>query len=243
MKRIMLYLLILTFLLSGCDAGYSRTSAGASSYDYALSVIQESVPYVSGMDLRLDSIKLLETDKYGRNLFLYEMGSSSVSVLLIVQKTTESLVYYYEDQSYMIEKTEAKDFCGDDKDTIKLWNDWDKPLDESRMMAIDYTISPADHENIPDYLEACKLVQRDMEHLYPEKEWDNAEISLNGLESYEGCGQVILAEIYYSDVDTMEYYLILYYPTQECVIREVVAISGIDSFKEQIKSFKDLYCR
>lgn len=243
MKKIILFLTIIALLLAGCDAGYSGTSAGASDYDYALSVIQASVPYIGGMDLRLDSIKLLETDAYGRNLFVYEMGLSSISALLIIQKTDEKFVYYYEDLCYLIQNTDAQDFSGNDKDLIKNNNSWNQPLDESLMTSINYAAAPADYENIDNYFETCKLVQEGLAQRYPEKRWGDVNIALNGLESYDGYGQIILAQIYYSDRNSTEYYLVLYNPSHENTIREAEAVDGILNFNEQVKVFKDTYCR
>ena len=243
MKKTILLLILVTFLLSSCDAGYNITSAGASDYDYALSVIQTSVPYIGGMDLRLDSIKLLETDVYGRRLFIYEMGLSSVSALLIIQKTAAPFVYYYEDFCYTIQNAEAEDFSADDKEVIKINNDWNEPLNESRMRSINYTEIPSDYENIDNYFDVCKLIQADIEQRHPENDWNNAKVLLNGMESYEGCGQIILVEIHYSDKNAIEYYLVLYNPAYDSVIREIETIDGIHNFQEKIKAFKDTYCR
>lgn len=243
MKKAIIILLLITFFLTGCDAGYSRTSAGASGFDGALSVIQVGVPYIGAMDLRLDAIKLLETDNYGRNLFIYEMGLSPISALLIVQKTEEPFVYYYEDHCYMIQESGPDNFSAHDIDVIKSNNDWNKPLDEDRMMAINYKDIRPDCENIDSYFDVCKLIQEDLEHRHPEKSWKSVNISLNGLESYAGCGQVILVEIHYSGSNTVEYYVALYSPNHDDPVREVEPIDEICNFKEHIKIFKDTYCK
>jgi len=242
-KTFFLFVLIAT-LACGCDAGYSRSSAGESGFDNALSVIQMGVPYISGMDLRLDSIKLLETDEYGRTLFYYSMGQSRMGALLIVQKTADPLVYYYEDDCYIVrESANTQDsFDSEDMLLLKERNDWNKPLNDENMRSADYSI-PADHENVENAREICEVLRGALTRQYPEKTWESVQIDLNGLEDYENCGQVMLVRVHHANNSEAENYLVLYNAGNENAVIAMKPAGSIDDFRESIILFKETYCR
>lgn len=244
LKRMIVILFIISVLLCSCDAGYSRYSAGASEFNDALSVIQMVVPYTGGMDLRLDTINLLETDSYGRNLFYYYLTVSRMGVLLIVQDTQDPLVYYYEDCCYLVrEDVEGvNSFNVQDKKWLKENNNWNKPLDPKKMSSIDFANTPPDFENIDDYLDVCKVIQSSFELCYPGKGWEYAYITLNGLESYKDYGQIILVEIHFPNSNATEYYLILYNTNCDNTVTAIEPMGGVDNFRESIIAFKEEYC-
>jgi hypothetical protein len=68
MKKMVSIVLLICCVLLGCDAGHSHRSAGAQGLDDLLKIVSVAVPHQSYMDLRLDSITVLETDPYGRRL-------------------------------------------------------------------------------------------------------------------------------------------------------------------------------
>ena len=128
MKKIfaafILFLLLCTFLCS-CSSGlHVGTAMGAVTY-YA-------VPTMGSVDMRGQHGEKIEQDTYGRTLYVHTKcdtnGEVTECVWIIYQKYDDDYVYYYEDICYtlsydLVEKQEA----------FKTSNDWNQPLDESKM--------------------------------------------------------------------------------------------------------------
>ena len=235
-------LVIAAMLLCSCDAGYNRRSAGASGYSHEICVIQNNVPYTGGIDLRLDSIELLDTDKYGRNLFFYRMTLSSLGILLVIQNTDEQEMYYYEDECYLLRKnaTSPEAFSDKDINQIKERNDWDQPLEYDRMCSLSCTV-PADHENIDDQSSARASVTQEMKKHYPEKDWTSARVNLNGLETFHGIGQLVLITLSFGG-ENPEYYIGLYNPKEIPKVHAISPAGDVESFRENIINYKEKYC-
>ena len=236
MKKLWIVLFTICFLFCGCDAGYNRHSAGASDYLSAVSVVQCGVPYVGYVDLRLDQIELLETDDYGRNLFLYRMASSQESFLLITQKVEDSLIYYYENDCstiYAIDETDNEE----KKRWLKELNDWNLPTEDRKMTPIDFTLVSPDHENITNYLDACEEIQIALESAGFQSISENTKIQLNGLEFLMNGGQVILVGVYSND--TKKYYIALYDDRAETAVVAIEPIAENMNFRESIIQFKE----
>lgn len=270
MKKALILILSIALLLCGCDAGYSLISAGASEYIDALSLVQMHVPHIGRMSLRLDFINLLETDSYNRNLFYYHLSEHAAAVLLIVQKTEEPMVYYYEDYCYLVKKDiQGSDmFSEEEINSLKEDNDWDKPLDDAKMHSINYLNNPVGAENVDDYFDTIKKIRAGLEIKYPEKTWvtsstgpKSTEIIINGLDTYPGYGQVILADVDFLErsvvVDdelwdnsekmqhkwvAQEYYLVLYDTNCADPVVAIEPVESISALRESIISFKYSYC-
>ena len=243
MRKVIVILIVLSVLLCGCDAGYNRSSAGASGFDQAICVIQNAVPYTGGIDLRLDSISLLETDEYGRSLFFYRMTLSQIGILLIVHDITEQTASYYEDRCYMLCRGAdlSEDFSRADRLLLKEWNDWNQPLRADKLRTVACT-TPADHENVQDYLHTVDTVQGALQNWFPEEDWSSARVTMNGLETYAEQGQVVLVEVYI-EKGQAEYYLVLYDPRQSPAVRCAESAGSMDDFRERIIEFKENYCK
>ena len=91
-------------------------------------------------------LAVIDRDDYGRRLVYLEIGNPvfytyysnrtketmNAHVFLIVQRTMEKKVYYYEDVCFRVyEKT--SDFTDLEKKELENRNDWDMPLNEERM--------------------------------------------------------------------------------------------------------------
>lgn len=240
MRKVSIILLVVVILVCGCDWGYNRFSAGASGHDDALTVIQKCVPYINGMDLRLDRITLLETDSYGRCLFEYDMGLNTVSVLLVIQQTSASKVYYYEDYCYVLRQGDGVEhyFTEQDKNWIKEYNDWDKPINENLMCSVNFEgISPGG-ENVENIFATRESIRTHFKAMQPEKDWQNMHVDLNGLETYQKLGQLILVQLYNIKTKSQEFYLVLYNKDSGRVIQTSKVMNSVDEFRECIISFK-----
>ena len=236
MKKLWMVLFAICFLFCGCDAGYNRHSAGVSDYLNAVSVVQCGVPYTGNVDLRLDQIELLETDDYGRKLFLYRMASSQESFLLITQKTAGSLIYYYENDCSTICTVDETD-NEERKRWLKEQNDWNLPIDDRKMTAVDSALVSPDHENITNYLDACKKIEIALETAGFQSISENSKIQLNGLEFTMNGGQIVLVGVYSND--TKEYYVVLYDDRIDTAVVAIEQITEEIGFRESIIQFKE----
>lgn len=76
--------------------------------------------------------KFIETDNYGRTLFLFSSGSPNA--LCILQESDEKYVYYYGNVSFLIDSYNYNMYNPDELDALKEANDWDEKLDDSKMI-------------------------------------------------------------------------------------------------------------
>ena len=138
---VLIFALCLTFC--GCK---NRNSIKSKGYSAPYSVVYHSVPFAYGDEI-WDEAELIETDQYGRELYSYiavpEFDSAAsdysdtfcyIYALVVCQKADKNRVYYYEDQCYLLRRTEA--YSDEDLAAIKNANDWGKPLDESKITSV-----------------------------------------------------------------------------------------------------------
>ena len=233
-------IVILALLLfCGCDAGYKRSSAGASEFYNAMTVIQTCVPHIGGMDLRLDRIELLETDNYGRSLFRYSFALTGSEAFVIIQKTEGSLVYYCEDYCYLYNQHEGTT-NERDIDWLKEQNSWDSPTTTRKTIYLDFANASPDHVGIDNPQDVEKKILLSLKERYPDTEWEEADIGLNCLENYPGCGQIIFVETHNDDSVTQ--YLVLYDNSAEKPVVVLEEIQERNDLRELIISFKDAHC-
>lgn len=146
-------LCLILFTLCACAySGYEGDHAGAYTLTYT------QVPGTKGatsywLSYRDPQILLLETDSEGRGLYLYYESCESPLSLVIVQRESAERVYFYPEDSaisfrtpdhiyevYDEKKTDdelislRKELCSDEVlEKFKEENDWNKPIDESRL--------------------------------------------------------------------------------------------------------------
>ena len=150
MKRMFfLFLLLFAIFLNACSREGSISETGRSDIHQ---IVLNGVPYAHKGDEMLDFVWYKETDSYGRELFLYQSELLAISgrqdIYVISQKTEGGKVYYYEDFFYLT-YPDGGTISEADLLLLKERNDWDKPLDKSKMIGIYY-----EKENVyqqPDY--------------------------------------------------------------------------------------------
>ena len=146
-------LCLILFTLCACAySGYKGDHAGAYTLTYT------QVPGTKGatsywLSYRDPQILLLETDSEGRGLYLYFEETDTPLSLVIVQKESEDRVYFYPEDSAISFRTPDRiyevfpdkftdgelrelmnELCSDEAlAEFKEDNDWNKPIDESRL--------------------------------------------------------------------------------------------------------------
>ncbi len=123
--------LIFILMISGCFIPYSHHKIEMFTQ------IFHAIPINLG-DLHLLKSEVIETDKYGRRLFAFSTSDSSGYCIL--QKTDDSYAYYYDNISFQLRRESERisvlidEYAPEDVEELKVKNDWDKELDESKMV-------------------------------------------------------------------------------------------------------------
>ena len=143
---------MLTSFFVGCGyLGYRGEHVAAYTLVYS------QVPDILGaravVSMHDPQILLLESDSYGRGLYLYYEDCDEMLTVAIVQKQTDERVYYYPEESTLsfampdsmfdIDnpalsedklKSLLSEFCTDEMlDSFKRQNDWNAPINESKL--------------------------------------------------------------------------------------------------------------
>jgi len=224
MKRTIVSIILLVYLLSGCDAGYMGNSAGISEHQSVIGIARTAVPHIGGLSMRLDSVELLETDAYGRKLYRYNMGETWVGMILIEQKADDSYTYYYEDLCYVMYRRGERDATNDEIAWLKENNDWDKPLDDTKMRGA--PIGSGD-DNIADFKKVLSAVRETLAAMYPGEDTD---ITINGLEIDEDGTQLIFGELWFNKTGEHRYYLLSYSQFGAAVLQE----TSLETLREDV---------
>lgn len=142
MKKILAIslLFVMLILLTGCI--YRYRGEHNDLYSVAINNIFGANGYRTNGEAVYDPyIEILETDDYGRILFLYDEGYRNQfgTALLIMQKRENDCVYYYQDicyiplifpdDAYKEDKFSYQNYYSEKQITaLKDLNDWNKPL-------------------------------------------------------------------------------------------------------------------
>ncbi len=133
MKRFCaIFLIVLVFaMLCSCDRFHNYKG---KDYDLYTVAINSLVGANGAIFMRTGgpTLRTVETDNYGRTLFYYENNPISTHSMIISQKAENGFVFYYEDFNFISKATEQ--FATEEIDELKCKNDWNMPIDESRLV-------------------------------------------------------------------------------------------------------------
>jgi len=120
-----------------------------------------------------DEIHIIEYDEYGRVLFVYIMSynnyknpfSDALSWAFVCHKSSDDYAYYYDDAFIMVGNEKLSD---DELNKIKILNDWNKPIDETRLAKtlITDNYNRYDNENEALVLENFDSASKNIELAY-----------------------------------------------------------------------------
>ena len=147
--------LAVTFVLSACSCGYSGYRG---DYRAAYTLVYTQVPDTRGAlqwgpGFSDPQLLLLKTDSQGRGLYLYFEDTAGPLSIVITQKESKDKVYFYPEKSALSFKTPDsiydisnkklpeekllslyRELCSENVlSEFKSSNDWDKPIDESKL--------------------------------------------------------------------------------------------------------------
>ena len=129
-KIICLFLLVNMLFFASCDMFYKYRG---DEYDL-FTVAMNSLLGMTGKSFRRPPVlEIKETDNYGRTLFYYyESDEVSRHHFIISQKSDSEFVYYYEDYNFI--SSSNIEISNDDIENLKYANDWNEPIDETRLL-------------------------------------------------------------------------------------------------------------
>lgn len=128
----LILVVIMLILLCSCDRFHNYKG---DDYDLFTVATNSMIGTKGAVFMRPDgpTLTVKENDSYGRTLFYYwENSSFSTHSILICQKAEGDYVFYYEDCNF-ISKGE-NNFTDEEINKLKEANDWNKELDESKMI-------------------------------------------------------------------------------------------------------------
>ncbi len=140
---IMLIMLSLTSCLSYKPGTVYQTGRSDLS-----SIAQVSVPFIE-IDPEWNKLEVIEEDSFGRVLYKFmsysralgELNDDQIWTMLICQKSDKNYTYYYENYSFILSGGDD-DFENAEIEKLKVWNDWNKDLDDSKMTKVINDYSP-----------------------------------------------------------------------------------------------------
>lgn len=128
-KTKFLALILFVFTATSCDLVYNGYSGACKDlYTVAINSLLHCRGYMNNPESWYDpEIELLESDSYGRTMFIYAEGSYLGRWnLLISQKTENPFVYFYPDYNFIASGNDV--FSDEQKNRLKELNDWGKEL-------------------------------------------------------------------------------------------------------------------
>lgn len=203
---------ICTICLSSCETiskyvFYRPGTLGRTEFYEAFYIIDVNVPafnsYLTDAN-RFDKVELIEIDEYGRSMFRYLSHVGTVSgdwkwktyltTLVICQKTENGRAYYYADFCWLgkasDQSREFAEFTADEITLLKERNDWNEPLDSTKMRSGLYKgnrdiTSVRDGVNFPERISGYLELEDD----------ENRCIVYHPLEKNESGAQVIWVRV------------------------------------------------
>lgn len=142
---IIVLIIFLSVITGGCQRRYSQDMV------MMFTQVFHAVPGERSFDPNVIKGEIIETDEYGRMRFSFWTGI--VEGVCIMQKHDEKYVYYYDNVSYLVSE-QYKEHTTEELDFFLEANDWNQPLDESKMtkreLIDNYSLKP-NRESINDY--------------------------------------------------------------------------------------------
>ncbi len=239
-----LIIVIICFIPVSCSEKlfYRSGSLGRTEYYDAFAILSadcicELPPEWWGNAPVWDFVELIETDCEGRKLYEYCWGGKRVpKKLVLCQKSENGIAYYYEDYSCMI-KNEEGNFSDEELNLIKERNDWNKPLDPGKMLAVECTIEGIDENVDKDY----SSTKRDLFYQILKKySLSDPEISIFIPKETSGEYSFAIVRFRFADNKGKDYkdYIVLYDSSDNTILRSE-PYDFREDYQDYIKEFKN----
>lgn len=137
--------LVVAYSFCGCVLIFGRMGKPAPYTGEETDLYTIAAYSILPSDLMGTQIEIIEKDTYGRVLYKVECSKDPLFyqcfgedgpliAFFICQHSDDQLVYYYEDDCYMV-FANAEDFSSVEQIKLKEQNDWNQPLDYNKMFS------------------------------------------------------------------------------------------------------------
>ena len=240
MKQLILLLLILSIMISGC---HQQGTASATGLYEPYRIADANIPFADNLHTsQFDRVVELEQDDYGRGYYLYKTKSrmlgSSIEIHIISQPTKDNHVFYYPDVCYLIQHEGDAVVSDVEVAELKNQNDWNLPLVEEKMYSVSYSEATKD---LAYEEEMCADVLK-----YFELNEASHGVICNGLEIVKGYQQLVAVMIAPRNQGTntsedVVYYLMVYRIDAKQPIIKCQQIDPEQHIQEQIINFREAW--
>jgi len=228
-KLLILFLLtIMMFTICSCD---KILKYEGEEYDLYTVALNSLIGVYGSAFNRSPVLEIKETDEYGRVMFYYEEGSIiNAYNILIAQKSDDEFVYYYEDYNFI--SSCNNEFAKENIETLKANNDWNKPIDETKLI----------RKKIIEQEDISSLDSNIIEEKFTKimgAEWEfNATI--NELTTNEEGKKIVLVTAVCGYREATDKYFALIIDSEGNFDKdEIMEITDHSNYQEQLKQFKE----
>ncbi len=211
-------------------------------------------------------IEIIETDGYGRVLFFYDEGYRSKygTAIIVMQKSEDSFVYYYQDICYSSvilvkddywhngdEGVTYKDiFTKEEIELLKEANDWEKPFNSEKCTKAAITDRKNDDGNIginredfdkaiTSYVRTTEYNGKDTNSIYRYSIYCNTDKFGRELHYVYGIGSDVKGEGVSPDSEHQDFeFAIIFNPDKSCNIDNIIEITDAENCYEEVKNLK-----
>ncbi len=251
-RALMVVLLTLCILMvSGCEKiMYRKGTLGYTGYYEAYEIAVADVPFFADLgddSSKFDQVRIVEQDAFGRTLYEYRSGAylpnqnSDLVSLIICQKSSDSYAYYYEDYSYISRLDVDDDFSEAQIDAFKTANDWNRPIDNSKLSSVCY-----DGENHRDAYAKLREIPKEFTErvALAISEYENIQISAEDIYTpYKDAQVTSLGDrLYIAECgreNESRYYLVMYNERTETSVTALKPLDFSLSCQDTIHAMKE----
>lgn len=131
--------ILMPLSIFGCEGKYDKETV------MLFTQVFHAVPGVRSFDPNVINSKIIDTDNYGRVLFVFKTAGESG--ICIMQKSDDSYVYYYDNFSYSFTKYYSQ-YTSEQLDLLKELNDWNRAFNENMMVKREYIDSKLEPKRV-----------------------------------------------------------------------------------------------
>lgn len=234
MKRfsmIISFVLLCSLLCTGCRDTFRHYG----EYPEYFSIGINTMLGITGSEN--DEIEILEQDAMGRTMFAYIShdkidDTSGVYSIMVCQKTDSKYAYFYPDYHFVVAHTK-EDITDKQIETLIETNDWNKALDETKMMKVKI-VRRREQKNGRGSRE---------EKIFKETntvDFNNEKIIMSGLGKDKDNRWLFFVRITDMEYQYLRSYMLILnedYSYEDTYLEE---IEDVWNYQEQLKEFKEL---
>ena len=225
---LLLTALVVFTCLTGCFGEYEYSGEYPDMYTEAIRSLIGAIGRLDEVGLNPE-MSILDEDEYGRVLYSYYEGARvNTYNYLIMQKSDEEYVYFYQDYNF-ISSTEIF-FSEEDIEKLKEYNDWGKETDNEKC-----TKAKIEYKKTDGPLNKRKILKLASEHLGNDFKNHVSSIDFITTDLHRR-----LMYICYGKYSCNRYIVFIFNPDGSYDEENyAVELEDLQNYQDQLKAFKD----